>query len=142
VAGKLKPLGNFFQVDGLFQPPGSPGKLAVGKVVAMNMSNNRRAWTVTFSPGDMCYSGILSTGGGLVFVGRNDGRFQAYDSGTGKLKWSSPKLVASVAAPPMTYTVDGKQYVAVYAGGNGIAAGSATAKVKYGSDLYVFALPS
>ncbi len=42
----------------------------------------------------------------------------------------------------MTYTVNGKQYVAVYAGGNGIAAGSATAKVKFGSDLYTFALPS
>ena len=51
-------------------------------------------------------------------------------------------LLASVAAPPMTYTVNGKQYVAVYAGGNGIAAGSGSVKVRYGSDLYTFALPS
>ncbi|NUR74943.1 MAG: PQQ-binding-like beta-propeller repeat protein [Thermoleophilia bacterium] len=141
-AGKLKPLGNFFQIEGLFQPPGSPGKLGVGKVVAMNMRDNRRVWSAAFSPGDICYSGILSTGGGLVFVGRNDRRFQAYDDTTGKLLWSSPKLLASIAAPPMSYTANGKQYVAVYAGGNGIASGFGTSKVKYGSDIYVFALPS
>jgi alcohol dehydrogenase (cytochrome c) len=106
------------------------------------MRTNTRAWSVPFSPGDMCYSGIMSTAGGLVFVGRNDGHLQAYDDFTGKLLWTSPKLIASVGAPPMTYTVNDKQYVAVYAGGNGIAAGSATAKIKYGSDLYTFALPS
>jgi quinoprotein glucose dehydrogenase len=141
-AGGLKPLGNFFQIEGLFQPKGSPGLKPIGKVVAMNMRTNKRVWSVAFAPGDMCYSGVMSTAGGLVFVGRNNGQLQAYDDQTGKLLWSSPKLLASVAAPPMTYTVNDKQYVAVYAGGNGIAAGSATAKVKYGSDLYTFALPS
>jgi len=140
--GKLKPLGNFFQVEGLFQPKGSPGTKALGKVVAMNMRTNRRVWSHPFAPGDMCYSGILSTQGGLVFVGRNGGQLQAYSDTTGKLLWTSPKLLASIAAPPMTYTVDGKQYIAVYAGGNGIAAGFGTVKVKYGSDLYTFALPS
>ena len=108
----------------------------------MNMRTNRRVWTATFPAGDICYSGILSTAGGLVFVGRNNQHARRRTTTrTGKLLWTSPKLVASVAAPPMTYTVDGKQYVAVYAGGNGIAAGSGTAKVKYGSDLYTFALP-
>jgi len=140
-AGKLKPLGNFFQIDGLFVPPGSPALKSVGKVVAMNMRSNRRVWTAAFPAGDICYSGILTTAGGLVFVGRNNNTLQAYDDRTGKLLWTSPKLVASVAAPPMTYTVDDKQYVAVYAGGNGISAGFGTAKVKYGSDLYTFALP-
>jgi len=140
--GTLKPLGNFFQIEGLFQQKGSPGTKALGKVVAMNMRTNRRVWSAAFTPGDMCYSGVMSTAGGLVFVGRNDGRLQAYDDQSGKLLWSSPKLLASVAAPPMTYTVDGKQYVAVYAGGNGIAAGSGSTSVKYGSDLYTFAVPS
>jgi alcohol dehydrogenase (cytochrome c) len=141
-AGQLKPLGNFFQIEGLFQPKGSPGLKPLGRVVAMNMRTNKRVWSVPFTPGDMCYSGVMSTAGGLVFVGRNNGQLQAYDDQTGKLLWSSPKLLASVAAPPMTYTVNDKQYVAVYAGGNGISAGSATAKVRYGSDLYTFALPS
>jgi len=141
-AGKLKPLGNFFQVEGLFTPKGSPGTKSLGKVVAMDMRTNRRVWSANFAPGDICYSGILATGGGLVVGGRNDNRLQAYDDQTGKLLWSSPKLVASIAAPPMTYTVDGKQYVAVYAGGNGLSASFGTAKVTYGSDLYTFALPS
>jgi len=141
-AGKLKPLGNFFQIEGLFVPPGSPAlKTTQGKVVAMNMRTNKRAWTASFPMGDICYSGVMSTAGGLVFVGRNNNTLQAYDDFTGKLLWTSPKLVASVAAPPMTYTVDGKQYVSVYAGGNGLASGFGTAKVKYGSDLYTFALP-
>ena len=140
-AGKLKPLGNFFQIEGLAAQKGSPAQHSQGKVVAMNMRTNRRAWTANFPSGDICYSGILSTAGGLVFVGRNNQTLQAYDDTTGKLLWTSPKLVASVAAPPMTYQVDGKQYVAVYAGGNGIASGYGTAKVKYGSDLYTFALP-
>jgi quinohemoprotein ethanol dehydrogenase len=142
VSTKLKPLGNFFQIDGLFSPKGTPGRKPVGKVVAMNMRTNTRAWQVAFPAGDMCYSGILSTKGGLVFVGRNDGQLQAYDDFSGKLLWSSPKVPQSIAAPAMTYAVNGKQYVAVYAGGNSIAAGSGTVKVKYGSDLYVFALPS
>ena len=140
-AGKLKPLGNFFQIEGLFVPPGSPALKTQGKIVAMNMRTNRRVWTQMFPVGDVCYSGMLSTAGGLVFVGRNDRTFQAYDDRTGKLLWTSPKLIASIAAPPMTYTVDDKQYVAVYAGGNGVAASFGTAKVKYGSDLYTFAIP-
>jgi PQQ-dependent dehydrogenase (methanol/ethanol family) len=140
--GTLKPLGNFFQIDGLFAPPHDPAKLSLGRVVAMNMRSNRRVWSVPFSHGDLCYSGVMSTAGGLVFVGRSDRRLQAYDDQTGKLLWSSPKLLASVAAPPMTYTVNDKQYVAVYAGGNGIIQGAGTAKQKYGSDLYTFALPS
>ena len=139
---KLQPLGNFFQIDGLFQPAGSPGRKPVGKVVAMDMRTNTRVWSAAFPAGDMCYSGILTTQGGLVFVGRNNGQLQAYSDTSGKLLWSSPKVNQSIAAPAMTYTVNGKQYVAVYAGGNSIAAGSGTVKVKYGSDLYVFALPS
>jgi quinohemoprotein ethanol dehydrogenase len=138
----LQPLGNFFQVDGLFAPKGSPGRKAVGTVVAMNMRDNRRVWKVNFPAGDMCYSGVLTTQGGVVFVGRNDGRLQAFNDSTGKLLWSSTKFNQSIAAPAMTYKVNGKQYVAVYAGGNSISAGSGTVKVRYGSDLYVFALPS
>jgi quinohemoprotein ethanol dehydrogenase len=138
----LQPLGNFFQIDGLNSPPGSPGKKVIGTVVAMNMRTNTRVWRVAFPAGDLCYSGVLTTQGGLVFVGRNNGQLQAYDDQGGKLLWSSPALKQSIAAPPMTYSVNGKQYVAVFAGGNSIASGFGTVKPKYGSDLYVFALPS
>jgi quinohemoprotein ethanol dehydrogenase len=139
---KLKPLGNFFQIEGLYAQPGSPAHAPVGKVVAMNMRTNHRAWTASFPAGDLCYSGILSTQGGLVFVGRNTGTLEAYSDTTGKLLWTSPRLVASVNAPPMTYSVDGKQYIAVYAGGNSLTAGFGTVKQRPGSDLYVFAVTS
>lgn len=140
--GQLKPLGNFFQIEGLFAGPNDPSKKSPGTVVAMNMRSNRVSWKVSFPGGDICYSGVLSTRGGLVFVGRNEGRLQAYDDLTGKLLWSSPKLLSSVNAPAMTYTVDGKQYVAVYAGGNSVSSGFGRVKPRYGSDLYAFALPS
>jgi alcohol dehydrogenase (cytochrome c) len=141
-SSKLKPLGNFFQVDGLFAQKGSPAVTGTqGKVVAMNMRTNRRVWTRSFPVGDLCYSGVMSTAGGLVFVGRSDRHLEAYDAKNGNILWRSPKLAASVAAPPASYEFDGKQYIAVYAGGNGIAVGSGTAKVTYGSDLYTFALP-
>jgi len=140
-SSKLKPLGNFFQIDGLSAQKGSPAQLTQGKVVAMDMTTNRRVWVHKFPVGDLCYSGVMSTAGGLVFVGRNDRHLEAYDANSGKLLWRSPKLAASVAAPPATYESNGKQYVAVYAGGNSIASGSGTKKVTYGSDLYTFALP-
>jgi PQQ-dependent dehydrogenase (methanol/ethanol family) len=140
-SGKLKPLGNFFQVDGLYAQKGSPATKPVGTVVAMNMRSNRRSWVVSFGAQDPCYSGILSTRGGLVFVGRSDGHFQAYDDLTGKLLWTSPKLAAGANAAAMTYAINGKQYVAIYAGGSSLLGGFG-ATTKAGSDLYAFALPS
>jgi PQQ-dependent dehydrogenase (methanol/ethanol family) len=140
--GTLKPLGNFFQIEGLFAQKGSPATNSIGTVVAMNMRSNRVSWRVDFPAGDICYSGVASTRGGLVFVGRNDGRLQAYYDLTGKLLWSSPKLHASVNAAPMVYSVNGKEYVAVYAGGNGAVSFAGNAKIRYGSDLYAFALPN
>jgi PQQ-dependent dehydrogenase (methanol/ethanol family) len=141
-AGKLKPLGNFFQIEGLFAQKGSPATASVGSVVAMNMRSNRVSWRVNFPVGDPCYSGVVSTRGGLVFVGRNNNTLQAYDDLTGKLLWTSPKLLASVNAAPMVYSVNGKEYVAVYAGGNSLVGIAGTAKNVGGSELYAFALPT
>jgi alcohol dehydrogenase (cytochrome c) len=70
------------------------------------------------------WSGVLSTAGGLVFSGDAEGNFIALDAASGKALWHF-QCGASVYASPMTYAVDGKQYVAV-------AAGSA---------LFTFALP-
>jgi glucose dehydrogenase len=90
----------------------------------------------------MCYSGTISTAGNLVFVGRNAGHLEAYNARTGKLEWRSPKLKAGVNAPPVTYTANGKQYVAVFAGGNGIASLFGGVKPYYGASFYAFELPS
>jgi alcohol dehydrogenase (cytochrome c) len=61
-------------------------------------------------------SGMLSTGGDLLFTGHHTGRFAAYDADTLKELWSFG-LGTPITAPPMSYSVNGKQYIAVIAGG-------------------------
>ena len=61
--------------------------------------------------------GILATAGGLVFTGESNGQFEAFDAETGAALWKF-QAGAGVNAPPSSYTVDGKQYVVVAAGGN------------------------
>jgi len=61
-------------------------------------------------------SGMLSTGGDLLFTGTRDGHFIVYDADTLKELWSF-SLGTPITAPPITYSVGGKQYVAVVAGG-------------------------
>jgi len=78
--------------------------------------------------------GVLATAGDLLFVGEGDGNFNAFNSETGELLWQT-KGSAGVNAPPVTYQVDGKQYVAVAAGGNALFG------FKQGETIMVFALP-
>jgi alcohol dehydrogenase (cytochrome c) len=61
-------------------------------------------------------SGMLSTGGDLLFTGHHTGRFAAYDAETLKEVWSFG-LGTPITAPPMSFSVNGKQYIAVIAGG-------------------------
>jgi glucose dehydrogenase len=61
--------------------------------------------------------GIMATAGGLVFTGEGNGYFKAYDSATGSELWRF-QAGAGVNAPPASYTVNGKQYIVVAAGGN------------------------
>jgi alcohol dehydrogenase (cytochrome c) len=61
--------------------------------------------------------GIMATAGGIVFAGEGNGLFKAYNSETGNMLWQF-QAGAGVNAPPVSYTVDGKQYIAVAAGGN------------------------
>ena len=61
------------------------------------------------------WSGVLSTAGGVVFTGDAEGNFIALDAASGKALWHF-QCGASVYSSPMTYAVDGKQYVAVAAG--------------------------
>lgn len=61
------------------------------------------------------WAGVLSTAGGLVFTGDAEGNFIALEAATGKVLWHF-QCGASVFASPMTYALDGKQYVAIAAG--------------------------
>jgi alcohol dehydrogenase (cytochrome c) len=69
-------------------------------------------------------SGMLSTAGDLLFTGHHDGRFAAYDADTLKEVWSF-SLGTPITAPPMSYSVGGKQYIAVVAGGTALLRGAA-----------------
>jgi len=90
--------------------------------------------------------GTMTTKGNLVFEGRADGRFVAYHAETGEPVWSL-ELGVGISAPPVTYTVEGKQYVSLLVGwgGAGLIAGSIAAQHgwKYKAHprrLYTFAL--
>ena len=63
--------------------------------------------------------GVLATAGGLLFVGEGNGNFNAYNSQTGELLWQD-KSDFGVNAPPISYTINGEQYIAVVSGGNSI----------------------
>jgi alcohol dehydrogenase (cytochrome c) len=78
--------------------------------------------------------GVLATAGDLVFMGEGDGNFNAYDAGTGERLWRF-QCGAGVNAPPITYEIDGRQYVAVAAGGHHLFG------FPQGDALIVFALP-
>jgi quinohemoprotein ethanol dehydrogenase len=87
-----------------------------GKLLAWDPAAQREAWHVDLpDPGS---GGTLSTAGNLVFQGRADGKLQAYRATDGKLLWEFDTGIG-IMAPPMTYQVDGTQYVAVLAGWGG-----------------------
>ena len=85
---------------------------AKGRLVAWNPATKREAWRVEH-PG-LRSGGTLSTAGNLVFQGRGDGIFAAYRATDGKMLWKYDAEVG-IAAAPMTYAIDGVQYVAILA---------------------------
>ena len=92
-----------------------PGEEQWGNVSAVDYNTGKIRWKVkTQQP---MIGGIMATAGGLVFTGEGNGLFKAYDSKTGNLLWKF-QAGAGVNAPPASYTVDGKQYIVVGAGGN------------------------
>ena len=90
-----------------------PKNAGSSSLLAWDPVQQKKAWSVE-TPGATS-GGVLSTRGGLVFQGRADGKFQAHDASTGETLWSSDMGVGT-QAPPITYEVDGKQYVSVLAG--------------------------
>ena len=79
-----------------------------GIFAAVDVTTNTLAWRYRWS--EQCYSGSLATAGGLVFVGRSDGRLTALDSDTGLALWQF-QTGAGMNAPTSTFEHNGKQYV-------------------------------
>ncbi len=86
-----------------------------GNVTAVDYNTGKIAWQKK-TPLPMM-GGALTTAGGLMFTGEGDGWFRAYDAKSGDVLWSF-FAGAGVNAPPASYSVDGKQYIVVGAGGN------------------------
>jgi PQQ-dependent dehydrogenase (methanol/ethanol family) len=92
-----------------------PGERQYGTFTAVDLNTGNIAWQVeTEQP---MIGGALATGGNLVFTGEGNGTFRAFDARTGRTLWSF-HAGAGCNAPPVTYTVDGRQYIAVACGGN------------------------
>ena len=87
-----------------------------GTLIAWDPVKQEARWTVKH-PGPW-NGGLLATDGGLVFQGTAGSEFNAYNAASGEKLWSFPAQTG-VVAPPITYTVDGEQYVAVLAGWGG-----------------------
>ena len=85
---------------------------------ALDIETGKTAWEAPqLGAQEANYTGALSTAGGLVFYGETGGSFAAADSKTGKLLWTFTANEPWKASP-MTYTVNGRQYVAIASGGN------------------------
>ena len=104
---------------------------ATGIFAALDMKTNKLVWRQQWK--DNCYSGSVTTGGGLVFVGRNDGRLTALDSSNGKMLWEF-QTGAGMNAPAAVFQYEGEEYVVAYSAGN-LFAGSAR-----GDSVWLFSL--
>jgi outer membrane protein assembly factor BamB len=84
-----------------------------GSVIALDPQTMQRKWT--FPQYDVTDSGILTTATDLLFTGGREGYFYALDARSGDVLWKA-SLGGQIVNGPMTYSVDGKQYVAVISG--------------------------
>ncbi len=129
-------------------PPGPsgfrylPGQ-AFGKVMAIYADTGERAWELkTRTP---MGAGMLATAGNVVFTGTAEGAFQAFDAEKGTLLWSY-QTGSGIRAAPISYRLDGHQYIAIASGMGGAVGGFTGAGAPWmrnyrsGGTLYVFRL--
>ena len=92
-------------------------RLMRGRLIAWDPLAGEARWQVEHD--NLWNGGLLSTESGLLFQGTGDRRLVAYDAANGDLLWSSP-TGTGVVAPPVTYSIDSEQYIAVLAGWGGV----------------------
>jgi glucose dehydrogenase/cytochrome c5 len=99
-----------------YTPKLAPGYDYVGEFVAFDPVSGKRAWAYRSPSGAAMTASALATAGGIVFGGTADRQFFALHSETGELLWST-RLNGDVSGAPITFEVDGRQYIAIGAGG-------------------------
>ena len=119
----------------------APGTDQLGTVRAISAETGRTMWIHEQRAGTMS---LVATGGGLVFGGDVNGRFRALDQETGDVLWEI-NIGSPVTGFPITYAVDGRQFVAVSTGSAATASGfmglTPELRPSAGNNLFVFALP-
>ena len=101
---------------------------------ARQLSASRSAWVSAFKPGR------CPCGGGLVFDGDVNGRFRAFDDQTGEILWEI-NLGSPVSGFPITYAVDGRQYVAISTGYGRFLELTPELRPSANNNLFIFTLP-
>ncbi len=119
-----------------------PGKTDVGSIWAVSVETGRVLWK---HEQRAAMTSLFATAGGLLFGGDTSGRFRAFDQQTGEVLWEV-NLGSQVTGFPITYAVDGRQYIAVSTG-NALLSGQflvMTPEIRAGdiNQLLVFALPA
>jgi alcohol dehydrogenase (cytochrome c) len=110
---------------------GSTGFNSKGFLTAYDMSTGKIIWHNKFP--ESCYSGAVTTAGGLVFMGQNNGELQAFNVETGEKLWSF-QTGAGANTTVTPFESEGEEKIAIYAGGNSLAA------TPHGENFWVFSL--
>ena len=102
-----------------------------GFLTAYDMTTGKIAWQDEFP--ESCYSGAVTTAGGLVFVGQNNGELQAFNVENGEKLWSF-QTGAGANTTVTPFEDEGEEKIAIYSGGNSLAA------TPHGENFWVFSL--
>jgi PQQ-dependent dehydrogenase (methanol/ethanol family) len=106
------------------------GEYMTGAVVAVDAATNRLKWKKQLPYDEAHGVGVLTTKGDLAFIGQPDGYLLALDAESGEELWRF-QTGAAISSSPISYRINGEQYVAVYAGGTGIPYGNTAPRGDY-----------